>query len=54
VGELVERPADRVQRELAGPYEQLTGLVAELSRRYASGRGAASDRSRERIAAPPR
>jgi carboxylate-amine ligase len=31
---LVEAPADRIQRELAGPYDELAGLVAELSRRY--------------------
>jgi carboxylate-amine ligase len=58
VWELVERPADRVQRELAGPYSELTGLVAELSRRFATDRpppaGAASDRRPEHSVAPQR
>ena len=44
VFELVERPADRIQRELAGPDEELTGLVAELNRRFVPGESSAPAR----------
>ena len=55
VFELVDHPADRIQRQLAGPYTELTGLVAELSRRFAGPRlAAASDRQPERSAVPRR
>jgi carboxylate-amine ligase len=55
VFELVDHPADRIQRQLAGPYTELTGLVAELSRRFAGPRLAeASDRQPERSAVPRR
>jgi carboxylate-amine ligase len=59
VAELVEHPADRIQRMLAGPFDELTGLVAELSRRFAGPQaspdaGTASGPQPVRTAAPQR
>jgi carboxylate-amine ligase len=53
VAELVDEPADELQRELAGPEHDLRRLVGALSERFSSPPLAAADRSPARIVAPP-